>query len=431
MMLRGTAALWYFWALRGRYLEGRTWLGQALDDVKSRIADRGLRTADQVHSSQPHSTSLANALNAAGKLAEKHGDWTRAQSLLEESLALSRQQGDIAGEAMSLLYLGRTARDRGDYARAEALEQQSLELSRDMKNTWGIRWALFSLGDTALDQGKSARAEELFEEGLQLCYQLDDNNGIAVSLLNLGRVAAAQGDGARALERYHASLTMFREQGSPLGVAEVLQGMGRVAYSQGDAVHAAAYHQEGLGLLKDLGINQIIALCLEGLAAAAGSLGWPERAAWLFGAAEHLREMIAIPLSPAYRAAYDHDLAAARAGLDAVAWAANWAAGRALPLDQAIAEACRMPLDAAAGSMPAPAQPAGAAGEPHLTPRERQVIALIARGYSNRMIADALVIAERTAEIHVGNILGKLGFTSRAQAAAYAVAQGLADATAS
>ena len=61
-----------------------------------------------------------------------------------------------------------------------------------------------------------------------------------------------------------------------------------------------------------------------------------------------------------------------------------------------------------------------------LTPRERQVLALIAQGASNRAIADALIIAERTAEIHVSNILAKLGVTSRTQAAAYALAQGLA-----
>jgi DNA-binding NarL/FixJ family response regulator len=56
------------------------------------------------------------------------------------------------------------------------------------------------------------------------------------------------------------------------------------------------------------------------------------------------------------------------------------------------------------------------------------VLALIAQGASNRAIVDALVIAERTAEIHVSNILGKLGVTSRSQAAAYALAHGLADA---
>jgi DNA-binding NarL/FixJ family response regulator len=61
-----------------------------------------------------------------------------------------------------------------------------------------------------------------------------------------------------------------------------------------------------------------------------------------------------------------------------------------------------------------------------LTPRERQVLALVAQGHTNRTIADTLVIAEHTAAIHVSNILGKLGVASRTQAAAYAVAHGLA-----
>jgi len=60
-----------------------------------------------------------------------------------------------------------------------------------------------------------------------------------------------------------------------------------------------------------------------------------------------------------------------------------------------------------------------------LTAREREVATLIARGKTNREIADLLVISERTAEGHVNNILGKLGFTSRAQIAAWVVEQGL------
>lgn len=63
-----------------------------------------------------------------------------------------------------------------------------------------------------------------------------------------------------------------------------------------------------------------------------------------------------------------------------------------------------------------------------LTPREREVLALLAGGLTNREIARRLVISAKTAEIHVGNILGKLGLKSRAQAAALAARHGLADA---
>ena len=60
-----------------------------------------------------------------------------------------------------------------------------------------------------------------------------------------------------------------------------------------------------------------------------------------------------------------------------------------------------------------------------LSAREREVAALVAQGRTNREIADTLVVSERTAEAHVSNILGKLGFTTRAQIAAWAVEKGL------
>lgn len=60
-----------------------------------------------------------------------------------------------------------------------------------------------------------------------------------------------------------------------------------------------------------------------------------------------------------------------------------------------------------------------------LTPREREILVLVAQGKSNRDIADDLLISERTARTHVSNVLSKLGLTSRTQAALWAVREGL------
>ena len=68
---------------------------------------------------------------------------------------------------------------------------------------------------------------------------------------------------------------------------------------------------------------------------------------------------------------------------------------------------------------------ASAAPDDPLSPREREVLALIARGLTNRQIAEALVISEHTARNHVTNILDKLGLSRRAEAAAYAARLGL------
>ena len=64
-------------------------------------------------------------------------------------------------------------------------------------------------------------------------------------------------------------------------------------------------------------------------------------------------------------------------------------------------------------------------GATALTPREREILVLVAQGRSNRDIANALVISERTARTHVSNVLGKLGLASRTQAALWAVREGL------
>jgi DNA-binding CsgD family transcriptional regulator len=69
--------------------------------------------------------------------------------------------------------------------------------------------------------------------------------------------------------------------------------------------------------------------------------------------------------------------------------------------------------------------PCAASGEQLLTARERQVLALIATGLTNRAIADALVISERTVDRHVSNILTKLDLPSRSAATAYAYERGL------
>ena len=94
---------------------------------------------------------------------------------------------------------------------------------------------------------------------------------------------------------------------------------------------------ESLATRRELADKAGIVGCLEGMAAVALAKRRPERAARLFGTSAMLRETIDAPLSPAERLAYERDLVMGRAQLDEGTFAAAWAEGRTMTLEQAVA----------------------------------------------------------------------------------------------
>ena len=89
-------------------------------------------------------------------------------------------------------------------------------------------------------------------------------------------------------------------------------------------------------------------------------------------------------------------------------------------------DALRKVMEAAMGARPDDARPSPRAEAGDLTERELEVVALVAQGRSNREIADAFVISEKTVKTHIGHVLAKLGLKDRTQLAIYALKHGLA-----
>jgi non-specific serine/threonine protein kinase len=138
----------------------------------------------------------------------------------------------------------------------------------------------------------------------------------------------------------------------------------------------------------------------------------------LVACATIMREGIRAPRSPASAERMQRLVDAARRRLGRAEALQAWAAGQQLTPEEAAAEALAL------GQPPAkPPAPTGSLAR--LSRRERDVAALITRGFTNRQIADALVIGERTVHTHVTNILSKLELTSRTQIATWGVSQGL------
>jgi non-specific serine/threonine protein kinase len=157
------------------------------------------------------------------------------------------------------------------------------------------------------------------------------------------------------------------------------------------------------------------ALSLEALAWGVGALGQHKRAAHLLGTAEVLWESTGGSIAiffPELACEHDTCVAAARAALGDQAYVAALRRGSQMPPSQALNEAEPTRRSTRLGQVHSP-------GAASLTAREEQIAVLLARGLSNKAIAKTLVIAQRTAETHVANILVKLGLTSRSQVAAW------------
>jgi len=322
--LRLVCALRLFWCEHGHLHEGWTWLEAALA-LNGANVPRSLRAA---------------ALNGASIVSSALGEYARAQELAEQSLALFREDGSTGGIAWALTSLGNLAMVQDDNARAYVLIEESLTLYQELRYQWGIAASLGKLGHIAHRQGDDARAAALFDDSLARFRELEDQAGIATLLCLIGEMIHSQGDNLRAAPLLEQSLALFRELENKGEIPWALGHLARVVHTQGDDRRATELFQECLELAREQGDKPEMAGCLEGLAGIAVLHGQPIRATQLFAAAARLRETIGGQLHrrPIDGTEYDRTLGITRAQLDDATFAAAWAAGRAMTLEQAIAE---------------------------------------------------------------------------------------------
>lgn len=320
--LRLAGDIWRFWEVRGHFAEGRS------------------RMAALLNLAAPAPVALAAALNGAGVLAYRQGDYAAARALCEESLRIRRELQDRRGIAGSLNNLGNAAQEQGDYAAARALREESLEIFRELGDRQGTAASLSNLGIVAKQQGDYAAARRLQEESLEIFSGLGERHRIAALLSNLGNLARDRGDDNAARALHEESLATFSELGDRWGIAAALNNLGNVACEQGDYAAANAVLAESLAIRSELSERRGIAESLEGLAAVEAARRRVPRSASLWAAAERLREEIGAPLPPNERTRYERQVPAARAVLgDDAAFDTAWQEGRAMPLEQAIAYA--------------------------------------------------------------------------------------------
>jgi predicted ATPase/DNA-binding SARP family transcriptional activator len=238
-----------YWEMQGRLQEGRDYLRRA-----SRSPIAAERPVLRV-----------NVLRGAGVLANLMGDYTDADALSREGLAIAEREGDLPSIAGCLKNLGVGAFLQDAYVPSQEWLTQALHLYQQTDQTRNIASCLAGLGDTAFFLGDHESARERLEAALTLYRQLRDRHGIASALLQLGNVWRNQGYFAEGRTRFLEAMEIFTEIGHRLGIAHCLHDLGNISNSHKDYSEAHRLYAEALAIFREVGSQRGVAVCLRSL----------------------------------------------------------------------------------------------------------------------------------------------------------------------
>ena len=378
--LRLAGALGWFWAMFGYHAEGVRWLEEALA--------RAPHTSDPGHRTR--------ALVPLGAILAAKGETQRVRAALLEALTLAEGRDPVAA-AQARMMLGNSMHIAGEQEEGTRLMQEALRRWEALGDPWGV--------------------------GLTLCV--------------LGLAAYLAGDMVAAVANFTAGLPDLEAAGDAHQAGYYHCFHAVAAWKCGDLRHAMAEVQAGLRTSLAFRDRWLLSMAAQATLAIGWAHAQPEPRVRLLGAADALLQATgaAFPGEPGGQEVVALRQRLAREGEgEEQPFAAAYQAGRRLSFDAAATLAWRL-LDEAARALPdqeaapgggqSPERPSRPADRSPLTPREREVLRLVAQGLSSKAIGRQLFLAPSTVNYHLTSVFNKLGVDTRAQAVAVAAQRGL------
>ena len=393
-------------ALEGRYrlLEWLAWADLEIDNVRA-VLQRCVIRAD-----------AERGIDLAANLG-----WywvTRATSegmrWLDELLAL--EGGSLGTRAWAYFIRGFLAVLKADPVAAKPALQAAMATARQAGQRDALTEALSIASIAEGITGDRASARRLLDEaqgttspaypaGTLSVLQARAFNGFFEA--NLDAVRSAASEGAR----------LAREAGDLYGLEMMLLNLGSAALIAGDLGESKPLLAESLRIAHQMDDRVALFYLLDAFGCHAALSGQARLAAQLLGAADTVRTEVGANVMPFLAPLLAQARESAAAALGTTRFTAEFEAGRRLERDEASALALGKPARAAVAA-------SGRAGTGPLGEREAEVARLVADGLTNKEIGGRLFISERTVDSHVRSILNKLGFSSRAQIAAWIASPG-------
>lgn len=238
-----------------------------------------------------------------------------------------------------LLAAARLAYMSGEIEQSHSFIQQGVILARQQGDRLNLAWLLVEIAPIVVEESEAPGVYEeaihQYEEALSIFREFDHKPGIAMALNSLGNLVSYIGDYARAGEFFEASLVTCYATGEIYRQLRMLGNLSYVAYRQGEFKRARELAITSVRKGYESGMRPLSLVGLAALAGPLGKLGEPENAARLLGASAAALEGMGMPYQPGDQMEVALFLADIRAQLDEATFAAAWAEGQSLTLDEA------------------------------------------------------------------------------------------------
>jgi predicted ATPase/DNA-binding CsgD family transcriptional regulator len=403
-------------ALRRRFWYEAGGLGEGL---------RWLEAALAVASDAPAALRV-KAQQRAAWIVWELGDGNRSQTLFEASLAAADDDDHLA-RLEALIGLSYRALGTGGPELDAAAEKiaEAIEHARHGGTSGALVEPLTAQGHLAVARGAPAQARRHFEEALDMARAAGDVWGAASALVQSGALALAAGEHARAEALLAESARLSIESGDRGPVfAQATAALAEALTAQGQLEAARSRLGEGGGTLRGMQNPLGAAFMVEAAAVWLASVGVLPAAVEAWAAADAYRTDHPRPLVAEEQSSRRRSWSATREALGTVRFELHWDIGGSRDVREALEIAMAAVEAADLGDLPAltPTRPRRF----KLTPREQEVLALVASGMSDGEIATSLVISKKTVSVHVASIKTKLGASSRVEIATIALRESLA-----